>query len=723
MDRIKTQLDSLSTLSDEELSQLQADIVSEFETVEGQTPTTESVDAMTSLADALDTVKGEATQREANAQALTNRAAEASLRVKGPEETASDVAETAGAIDGNPEDPDNDGDVDADGNPVVILVEGDTDAEATDPNDPLADTSAPTSANDPDADSANNPLQENPDDREDFVATEPPVDPAAVPADVAVPDEVTPDDENADTVAPPVKSDDASAAAAPTPDAAPEDTETPVDENAEDPAKKDDQADATATASTETEKAAELSTTITASADAADNSQTSDAPQAQEEQEAQVSSTEVTDPATIEVPADRVAEPAPVVASAAPVAITAGADIQGITAGSTLNDMDEVAKAFTTRLRSVKNVNGGDGEQHIVASIATTYPESRMLTNDVNANWAKIQNVVGPKALAASGGFQSPFTVKYDIFGIGVTDRPVRDSLVTFQADRGGIRYITPPVLSAYSTSAGVWTAANDVALTTPTTKALLQVAAASETTAVTDAITLQLKFGNLVTRAYPELVARHNELALIQHARTAESNLLTAIAAGSTAVTTGTELMGGARDYLVQMGRAAAAYRSRHRLDPVTGLVAIAPAWVRDAMAADLALNMPGDGNLGLALSEVDAYIAARNVKITWTIDGADQFGAQTAAAMLAFPNTFTWYLFAEGTFLFLDGGTLDIGIIRDSTLVGTNDYLMFMESFEKAVKVGVESLAIAANFNVNGVAAALRDSTGGAAAAAIEL
>jgi hypothetical protein len=88
----------------------------------------------------------------------------------------------------------------------------------------------------------------------------------------------------------------------------------------------------------------------------------------------------------------------------------------------------------------------------------------------------------------------------------------------------------------------------------------------------------------------------------------------------------------------------------------------------------------------------------------------------------MLEFPDTFTWYMFAEGTFLFLDGGTLDLGIIRDSTLVGTNDYKMFVETFEGIAKVGVESIKVTSTIAVNGVAAALRDTTGGATAAAIE-
>jgi hypothetical protein len=222
------------------------------------------------------------------------------------------------------------------------------------------------------------------------------------------------------------------------------------------------------------------------------------------------------------------------------------------------------------------------------------------------------------------------------------------------------------------------------------------------------------------MTRAYPELVARHNELALIQHAREAEQYIAGKISDASTAITS-SSLIGVARDFLVQVGRAATAYRSRHRLDPAQQLKVIAPSWIKDAMRADLVLSMPGDSTLNVADAEIDGYLAARGVSITFSLD-LDVFGAQSSGAMLEFPDTFSWYMFAEGTFLFLDGGTLDLGIIRDSTLVGTNDYKMFVETFEGIAKVGIESIKVTSTISVNGVAAALRDTTGGATAAAIE-
>ncbi len=53
-------------------------------------------------------------------------------------------------------------------------------------------------------------------------------------------------------------------------------------------------------------------------------------------------------------------------------------------------------------------------------------------------------------------------------------------------------------------------------------------------------------------------------------------------------------------------------------------------------------------------------------------------------------------WYLFPEGTFLFLDTGTLELGIVRDSVLNATNDFEIFGETFENVAFIGVESLAV---------------------------
>jgi chemotaxis protein histidine kinase CheA len=718
VDRIKEMMNQLSELGDEQVNELQELIVSEFETVESEEPSSQTVDAMTSLADMLDAVRSEVKQREAAVQELAQRAAEAAGRVYGD-----DAKEDTTSSEGESEDEDK-GEMTAPAAEAAMdseeeekeMPETDVPAEPTtdepEAEAPVADAEAPTIESESDEDEDEKEKKEM---SEASIEAEKTAELSTEDASEATADETVTAAAESETATETEEAVEASDSEPVEAEAAVEDAS--VEESTDEVASVEEDAEADTSADTEADASTEVDDSAEAATKEEINPTELSVEEVQETMEAPVTAAANAENFDIEVPAERRLE---IKESYAPVAITAGADIPGYTAGSTLEDMNTVAEAMAKRIHSLRRVNGGDGEQHIVASVTTSFPEERTLTTDAESNWEKIQNVTSPDAIVAAGGHQAPFESRYDIFGIGTTNRPVRDALPRFQADRGGIRFITPPVLSSYGDAVGVWTAANDAAETpNPAAKTSLTVAAASENTVATDAVTLQMQFGNLATRAYPELIARHNELGLIQHAREAEQYLLSKIAAGSTAVTT-TSLIGFGRDFLVQIGRAAAAYRSRHRLEADAPLRVIIPSWVKDAMAADLALAMPGDNTLN-AYSEIDGYMAARGVVVSYSLD-QNVYGAQGATALLEFSDSFTWYLFAEGTFLFLDGGTLDLGIIRDSSLVGTNDYKMFVETFEGVAKVGVEGLAITSTINVNGAAAALRDTLGGVASSTIE-
>lgn len=407
--------------------------------------------------------------------------------------------------------------------------------------------------------------------------------------------------------------------------------------------------------------------------------------------------------ASIVEPADA-AEERPLVASIHTTP-RAGADIPGVTAGSEYSDIAQVNDAMVAKINSIRGSHGGDGEKRSVVTLQAPIPEERQLSNaNTNLNMERIEAVTAPQALTASGGYCAPLPVNYDIFGVGSNDRPVRNSLPTFGATRGGIRFIQPPVLGQYTGAISLWTAANDANPTSPATKPNLKVTCAAEATATTDAVTLSLTFGNLMSRAFPELVQRHNQLALIQHARFAERALLNKIGAASTPVTSAYHA-GTGRDFLISISRAAAAYRNRNRVPRGVMLRAIVPEWVRDSIREDVASNLYVE-DLAVADSTIDQWLAVRGINVTWHMD--DTFESQPGNSRLNdFPSTITWWIFAEGTFLFLDGGTLDLGVVRDATLVGTNDYQTFVETFEGIAKVGIESLQITTTTGVGTAAA----------------
>ena len=652
MDSIRENLDRLADLSPEELQALQESIATEFGTLSdsvGDSPTRDAVDAMNELADANDVVAGEQARRVAEAEELATAAEAAISRFKGDEGATEEEAPVEElAAEGTPEEEKKETPEEeksepapAEGTPEEETEESPEEADAEKKKKDLEKFS------ETEIEEASEPVVEA---VAEFSASEP----VEAPVAEAVAEE-------------PVES-EAAIEEAPEAESA---TETPIE--------------------TVAEVATEDSTT--------------------ESSEEPVTASNTPNELAFEAPAEL--RPASLKVSA-PVTITAGADLQGITAGAELSSLKEVAQALLSRKHGMGRTSGGDGEQHTVATFSTSFPDNRMLfSNDVEGNRAKINAVVSPEAIVAAGGLTAPVETSWDIFELGETSvRPVKDALAVFGADRGGLRFMTPPLLSDLEGAVSVWTMQDDIDAASPDgpnpVKPCLRVAAGTEVTVYTDAIPLCLTFGNLGARAYPELVQRHTELGMVQHARFAEIRLLTRIGALSTPVTADAEL-GAARDIFVQLEQAATAYRSRYRLDPKVPLRVLFPEWFKNALRADLTKQLPGDGRDGtfnLGEAEINKWFATRNINVSWFIDGetGQIFGEQAPGALLGFPKELIWYLFSEGTFVFLDGGVLDLGLVRDSTLNGTNDYKIFLETFEGVAKVGVESLRVTSKLAIKG-------------------
>lgn len=650
MDNIRESLDRLAELSDADLAALKDTVVSEFGTVKSQELSQEVANTLTELADIKDQIVNEQQKRVEMASQLSSQVEDAANRI---ESEPGQPSEAEAAVE-EPEDED--------------------DEEAK----------------------AKKALEEDEDEDEEgkklFSA-----------------------DEATTSIDAPVESEAAvvETATVETPEA-----ELASEETHEEVVTESELSSENSEASAEAELASEENITETTEVVSEEN--IPEAELASEEVKKESSEEPVTasinsEELNLEVPAGR--GPAEVQVIKAPITITAGADIPHVAAGSELPDLKSVASALIARKNGMGRTSGGDGEMFSVATFTTSFPESRYLSrNDIEINRAKIDDVVAP--LTAAGGLAAPVEIRYELFGLGSTDRPVKASLAVFGADRGGIRFVTPPVIGDLTGAVSLWTLQDDIDAATAgapdPVKPCLRVAAGAEVVVYLEAIPLCLTFGNMGARAYPELVERHTELAMVAHARFAETRLLTRIGSLSTSVSAPAKL-GAARDIFAQIDQAAAGYRNRHRIDVNSPLRAIFPEWFKNALRSDLIKQIPGDGNddtFGLVDSKISAWFKVRNINVTWAMDGetGQIFGTQAGAgaALSAYPGNVIWYLFAEGTFLFLDGGTLDLGLVRDSTLNGTNDYKIFLETFEGVAKVGVESLRVTSTLTILGASAA---------------
>jgi hypothetical protein len=707
VDGIKEMLDRLSDLNEGELSDLESKIISEFETVEKQDPTAQVVDSMTALADALDAVRGEQQNRVAAQKDLETRAAEAASRVKPRQEEEDPAAEG----DTPPADDTAPVDAPVPEDPATVPAEDPTDVppeQAEAPSEETEETeeekkrkkqAVPGTFEAKDSDT--NPANPNPD------PTIPPADPAPG---------TTPDNEPTapdNTPAPPSNESPAS------------DTSSDTPEN---------------TPTSEAEQPAANITSLPA--------ETSTSPSAQQEEipvAASASNVVVTPPA----------ENRPVPRQSASVAITAGADIPGYSAGTELSSVDQVTDAFMKRLQNLQRVSSPNGQQYTVATLTASFPEDRVLEQgDVDGNWQKIQDVTGVPAMVAAAGACIPLEIRYDIDGLGSTDTPVQDSLPRFTADRGGIRFYPGPLLpsAGYSAGMGIWdplgNPASNVellgnqgaagAIPTQATKPCYPVQCLPFVDAVLEAVTMCLCFDNLTGRVFPELIRAHNELALVQHARLTEQYMLEKIKDQATHFVNATGSLAAPADLLTQVDRVAMSLRYRNRISPTQSFRAIFPYWVKDMIRADLSMRMPGDGgsNFAAADNTIDQWFRARGINATWSLESSmsnpevpDIFAGiaptdpdttgplgMSVTATLAnncdgYPDTVEWDMFAEGTWLVLDGGTLDLGVIRDSTHVANNTYCEFTESFYNVARVGGESVHVTSTLDVTGAAAALAD------------
>lgn len=377
-------------------------------------------------------------------------------------------------------------------------------------------------------------------------------------------------------------------------------------------------------------------------------------------------------------------------------------------------DMADISRQLVDRAR--RWTSGPNGGQ-VVVRIPADYPAERILDRQSSpvVTRRQIDQVVSPQAIVAAGGLCAPVAGYYERIGLATDDRPVRDGLPSFQATRGGIRYNEAWEVADFSGATDVWTEATD---TTPgmDTKDRLTVACPAEVEVLVAATTRRVKIGNFLDRFNTELTDDIAVHVIAAHARRADAQLLDRLKALSTAVTTG-QALGAARDLLYAAGVAAAGLRSRLRIPDGVQMRVMMPRWARDMMAGDIlrSLNAYAE-QLAVGYAEIDGYFAARGVAPIWYLDTpttgtSQQFADQDPGGLWDFPEDVQWAIYPEGTFVHLDGGSLDLGVVRDSTLNATNDLETFGETFENVALVGPKALWVTSTVCANGTSSAGED------------
>ena len=414
------------------------------------------------------------------------------------------------------------------------------------------------------------------------------------------------------------------------------------------------------------------------------------------------------------------------------LALAAGVAANGKGSGDALT-VAQLCENFSTVAQRANMSDAADGDRIRVATITASAPPERTLSRRVDGDSTrKIEAVTAPRALTAAG-VCAPFVVDYSMSAIGSIERPVRDALPGFVVDRGGIQFRRDvDALGSGPTSAsGTWSLQTDAApggALKPIADVGCDLAVQAEVAAVTSAVRLS----NMTSRFDPEATAANLQAAAVAHARYAELRLLDSMYGQCTATFTAPAELGAVRDVLVALDKSSAYLRNNRRQGGDVSIRVLLPGWLLHYLRADLvrALHTSNEDYLGLADERITAWFARRGINVTWTLDGRDAVTASGSGntaipgmdrqyyvpvtgtqTVPAFPSTIEFPIFAEGTFLFLDGGTLDVGIVRDQSLVQTNRFIQFSESFEGVCRKGVEAIRVVQSVQPSGASAGTID------------
>ncbi len=262
----------------------------------------------------------------------------------------------------------------------------------------------------------------------------------------------------------------------------------------------------------------------------------------------------------------------------------------------------------------------------------------------------------------------------------------------TVGAPRGRLTY---PVSPSYATirASGGWEDAVAQQHTNQEdidggTKANFSVACPSTTTCTIDAYPVILEYSNFTQRFYPEQVAHTLAESMRFNAHFVNATLIAVMVAASTAELGGDPGGGALVNVAHLIGFSAAKYRDNFRMSPTATLTLVAPAWVLDALAADL-IARDSTMTFENAKGRVSSVFAGFGVSVQWVQD-YQSIGDNDDAG---WPDAADFLLYAPGTFIRLDEGRLDLGIVRDSTLNATNDFQIFTETFEAVCEIGHDS------------------------------
>lgn len=361
-------------------------------------------------------------------------------------------------------------------------------------------------------------------------------------------------------------------------------------------------------------------------------------------------------------------------------------------------DFHELGHMFSTHAKQVMN----PGQKGHMFRLSRDFQEDRQLGFNVDLNNQRMLSAFGvggeqqESPLAASCGLCGPGDVDHSHPICSEEGRPIRDALPQFQATRGKITFAPAMSIGDLSQNVSIWTQEMDAAACAtdspdspgPTpTKPCPPIQCPEELTCATDAVVRCITVGNFQAQFSPEFWSASLALLMAEFDRVAEQKIIEEIhdASVDLGVIDGCNTLA---SFLTGINSVVAADRSAQR-NMSRNYRVIADAYIRDYLRNQVIVNMGVANNidaLQLADATINAWLSDIGVTPVWTYDGTFDGTEHRILLPGEVPTDAGVYIQPEDAFVFLDGGTLDLGTdIHDSMLNATNDRQAFAESFEK--------------------------------------
>ena len=375
----------------------------------------------------------------------------------------------------------------------------------------------------------------------------------------------------------------------------------------------------------------------------------------------------------------------------------------GVAAGYELENGDfrDLGGLFSTHAKAVTN----PGQTGHMFRMTREFEPERQLGFNVDMNNQRMLGVFGvgqnhESPLAAACGMCGPGDVDHTHPICSEDGRPIRDALPQFQATRGKITFAPAASIGDLSGNVSIWTEAMDIAACavgspgspgdTPT-KPCPPIACPEEIVCATAAVVRCITVGNFQAQFSPEFWASRLALLLAEFDRVAEQKSIEEIHAASVDLGVVDEC-NTLNSFLMGINSVIAADRSAQR-NMTRRYRVIADAYIRDYMRNQVIANLGVANNieaLQLADATINGWLTDIGASVVWTFDGTFGAGEDANEHRILIPGQIPddagVYIAPEDAFVFLDGGTLDLGTdIHDSMLNSTNDRQAFAETFEK--------------------------------------